>query len=143
MPEMWSLIRRDSPVMVNVPHAGVGVPDELAVRLTTAALRMPDTDWHVEKLYAALAPAHDVTLMSAGYSRFVVDLNRDPSGQALYPGASNTEVCPLSTFHDEPVYRDGMAPDAAEIEQRIRQYWRPYHAQLATEIERIRTRHGY
>jgi len=129
--------------MVNVPHAGVGVPDELAVRLTTAALRMPDTDWHVEKLYAALAPAHDVTLMWAGYSRFVVDLNRDPSGQALYPGASNTEVCPVSTFHDEPVYRDGMAPDAAEIEQRIRHYWRPYHAQLATEIERIRTRHGY
>jgi N-formylglutamate amidohydrolase len=143
MAEMCTLIRRDGPVMVNVPHAGVGMPDGWAQRLTAEALRMPDTDWHVDKLYADFAPGHEVTLMCAGYSRMVVDLNRDPSGQALYPDASNTEVCPVSTFHNEPIYRAGMAPDAVEVEQRIRQFWRPYHVQLAAEIERIRARHGY
>ena len=143
MSELWSLIHRDGPVIINVPHAGIVVPDAWATRLTTAARRLPDTDWHVEKLYAAIAPEHGVTLMWARHSRIVVDLNRDPSGQALYAGAANTEICPLGTFHDEPVYRPGMEPDAAEIARRVEQYWRPYHAQLAAEIERIKARHGY
>ena len=143
MRELWSLMRRDGPVIVNVPHAGIVVPDACAARLTAEARRCPDTDWHVEKLYAAVAPEHGATLMWAGFSRIVVDLNRDPSGIALYPDASNTGICPTSTFHDEPVYRNGMSPDATEIAQRVRQYWRPYHAQLAAEIERIKARHGY
>ena len=143
MSELWSLIRRDSPLMVNVPHAGIVVPDTLTSRLTAEALRCPDTDWHVEKLYASLAPAHGATLMWARHSRIVVDLNRDPCGNALYPGATNTGICPIGTFHDESIYQAGMAPDATEIAQRVAQYWRPYHAQLATEIERIKARHGY
>lgn len=143
MSELWTLIRRDGPVIVNVPHAGVMLPEGWAARLTAEALKSPDTDWHVEKLYASFALEHGASLMWASHSRIVVDLNRDPSGQALYPGAANTGICPVSTFHDEPVYRPGMAPDAAEIAQRVVQYWRPYHAQLAAEIERIKARHGY
>ncbi len=142
MSDLWSLIRRNGPVIVNVPHAGITVPDALATRLTSEALRMPDTDWHVEKLYA-FAPEHEVTLMWAKYSRTVADLNRDPSGDALYPGASNTEICPINTFHDEPIYRAGMAPGAAELAERVAQYWQPYQAQLSAEIERIKARHGY
>ena len=136
-------MRRDGPLVVNVPHAGIAVPEAVAARLTAEALRMPDTDWHVEKLYASLVPEYQTTLMWARYSRFVVDLNRDPSGHALYPGAANTGICPVGTFHDEPVYRTGMAPDATEMAQRVQQYWRPYQAQLAAEIERIKARHGY
>lgn len=142
MSELWSLIRRDGPVIVNVPHAGIAVPDALATRLTSEALQMPDTDWHVEKLYG-FAPALEATLMWAKYSRIVVDLNRDPSGDALYPGASNTEICPIRTFHDAPIYKAGVAPDALEIAERIAQYWRPYHVQLSAEIERITAIHGY
>jgi N-formylglutamate amidohydrolase len=143
MPELWSLMRRDGPVIVDVPHAGIGLPDAWAARLTAAALCLPDTDWHVEKIYASIAPQCEVTLMWATYSRFVVDLNRDPCGNALYPGASNTGICPISTFRDDPVYRSGMAPDATEVGRRVDQYWRPYQAQLAAEIERIKARHGY
>ncbi len=143
MAELWSLVRRDGPVMVNVPHAGIDVPDSLASHLTAAARQMPDTDWHVDRLYAPIAAALDVTLMSATHSRIVVDLNRDPGGNALYPGAANTEICPTSTFHDEPIYLAGTAPDAGGISARVEQYWRPYQAQLAAEIGRIKARHGY
>ncbi len=142
MPELWSLARGDSAVIVNVPHAGTRLPDGLSARFTAAALELPDTDWHVDKLYD-FVPACGVTLMCAQYTRFVVDLNRDPSGNALYPGASNTEICPATTFHDKPVYKPGSAPDAVEIAARVENYWRPYHLQLAAEIDRIKARHGY
>ena len=143
MSELWSLMRRDGPVIVNVPHAGIALPEGWASRLTADGLRLPDTDWHVEKLYASFAPGQDATLMWARYSRIVVDLNRDPSGAVLYPGASNTEICPVSTFRDEPIYRPGTAPGATEIAERVRQYWRPYHLSLAAEIARVRERYGY
>ena len=79
------------------------MPDAIAARLTPAARALPDTDWHVEKLFAF---ARDIgaTLIVATHSRYVVDLNRDPSGAALYPGADNTELCPTRTFADEPIY---------------------------------------
>jgi hypothetical protein len=48
-----------------------------------------------------------VTLVVATHSRYVVDLNRDPGGRALYPGADNTELCPTRTFADEAIYAAG------------------------------------
>ena len=82
-------------------------------------------------------------MLVATHSRYVVDLNRDPSGAALYPGADNTELCPARTFASEPLYADGRAPDSREIAARRAEYFDPYHAQLAAEIERVRARHGY
>jgi N-formylglutamate amidohydrolase len=136
------LVRGDAPLVIDVPHAGTHVPPALAQRLTPAARAVPDTDWHVEKLYAFARDA-GVTLLVATHSRYVVDLNRNPSGIALYPGADNTELCPTRTFASEPVYSDGGGPDAREIAARRSEYFDPYHAQLAAEIERVRARHGY
>jgi N-formylglutamate amidohydrolase len=139
---LWKLTAGHGPVIVDVPHAGVEIPDAIAARLTPAALARPDTDWHVEKLYD-FAAEFDATLMCATHSRYVVDLNRDPSGSALYPGADNTEVCPTRTFASEPVYVDGGAPQPPEVAERIEEYFTPYHARLAAEIARVRARHGY
>ncbi len=142
MKPLWTLHEGDSPLIVDVPHAGTFVPTDIAVRLSPAAQPMPDTDWHVEKLYA-FAPDAGATLLYATHSRYVVDLNRDPSGVALYAGADNTEVCPTRTFASEPIYRDGAAPDAAEVAARVAEYFDPYHAMLAAQIERVRARHGF
>lgn len=139
---LWKLQRGWSPLLINVPHAGTLIPASLAGRLTPAALAVPDTDWQVDRLYVP-AIQQGASLMVATHSRIVVDLNRDPSGAALYPGASNTELCPTSTFDDRPHYLDGEVPDGHEIEARRRQYWQPYHDRLAEEIEAIRARHGY
>lgn len=138
---LFERVRGDSPLIVNVPHAGTHLPAELHARLTPAARAVPDTDWHVEKLYA-FAPAAGVTLMHATHSRFVVDLNRDPAGVALYAGADNSELCPTGTFDSAPIYV-GTPPDAAEIEARTRTFFAPYHETLRGEIERVRARHGY
>ena len=127
---------------MNVPHAGTHVPWSIAPMLTADARAMPDTDWHVEKLYAFAADA-GATLMCATHSRYVVDLNRDPSGAALYAGADNTEVCPLRTFADAPVYVPGAVLTTEDIGTRVAAYFLPYHAALAAEIARVRERHGY
>ena len=55
MISLHHLHRGDSPLIVDVPHAGTFVPPELAARLSAAALALPDTDWHVDKLYAFAA----------------------------------------------------------------------------------------
>jgi N-formylglutamate deformylase len=137
----WLLARGDSPLIIDVPHAGTFIPDELSSRLSAAALVFPDTDWHVDKLYA-FARDSGATLMTATHSRYLVDLNRDPSGAALYAGADNTELCPTLTFASEPIYGSDP-PDGAEIDARRAAYFEPYHAQLAAEIERVRARHGF
>ena len=79
-----------------MPHAGTHLPDAIALRLTGIARTVPDTDWHVDKLYAFARDA-GATLMAATHSRIVVDLNRDPTGAVLYPGAI---FCAGATYRD-------------------------------------------
>jgi N-formylglutamate deformylase len=110
--------------------------------MTDAALGLPDTDWHLERLYDFLDEL-GASLLVATHSRYVIDLNRPPDDANLYPGQDTTGLVPLDTFAREPVYRDGMAPDEADVAQRIGQYWRPYHERLAASLEALRAMHGY
>jgi N-formylglutamate deformylase len=139
---MWRLARGDNALIVNVPHAGTLVPEAVGTRLTRAARALPDTDWHVEKLFDFVTQS-GATLMTATQSRYVIDLNRDPSGAALYAGADNTELCPTRTFADEPIYAPNDAPAPDEVTQRTVTHFLPYHQTLAAEIQRVRDRHGY
>ena len=142
MTDLWTLTRGDGPVIVNVPHAGTHVPASIGATLTLDARTLPDTDWHVEKL-CAFAAQTGATLMCATHSRYVVDLNRDPSGAALYAGADNTEICPTRTFANAPVYMPGTEPSSDDVGARVAACFLPYHAALAAQIERVRARHGY
>lgn len=129
-----------APLLVSLPHDGTFVPDAIAARLTAPARALPDTDWHVGRLYA-IARALDASILRPYASRYVVDLNRSPEGAALYPGRRETGLVPMVTFADEPVWREGLAPDGAEVAARVEAWWRPYHAALAAELARLRRRH--
>lgn len=143
MTTLYTLARGDAPLVINIPHVGTWVPTELRPLMTAQALGVPDTDWHVDRLYD-FARARGVTLMAATHSRYVVDLNRDPEGAALYPGASNTELCPTGRFDGGPVWCDGAAADPLlDVAARRRAYFDPYHAQLRAELDRVHARHGY
>ncbi len=140
--DAFTLQRGESPLLVSVPHSGTLLPGALADRLTPQAQALPDTDWHVEKLYEC-APSLDVTCLVAHYSRYLIDLNRDPSGASLYPGRSVTELCPTTSFAGEPLYRQGEAPSPSEIDTRRTRYFDPYHAALRAELDRLKARHGF
>jgi N-formylglutamate deformylase len=133
----------EAPLVISVPHSGTELPPALAARLTPQALRFPDTDWHVARLYD-FAPGLGVTMIVARHSRYLIDLNRPPDDAALYSVAAQTGLCPLLSFAGEPLYLDGTTRLAAEeIGQRRAQYWQPYHDALQAQLERARRRHGY
>lgn len=136
----FTLTRGRVPLLISFPHSGTWLPDDLAARLTDEARRVPDTDWLVPELYS-FAHQLGAWTLEAHASRYVIDLNRDPSGESLYPGQSTTALCPIDTFDMAPVYRDAP-PDAAEIQQRIARYWQPYHNALRQSIAAIQRQHG-
>lgn len=137
--DVW--IDGDSPLLIDVPHAGTYMPPALRAQMTPIAQTVPDADWHVHLLYG-FAGEVGASLMAATHARYVVDLNRDPQGAALYPGADNSERVPLLSFDREPLYA-GAAPDAAEVERRMARYWTPYHRRLRQRLDAIRARHGH
>ena len=116
--EPFHLTRGKTPLLLSVPHAGIQIPETVAGSLTDEARDVPDTDWHVDRLYD-FAGELGAGMLVATHSRYVIDLNRDPDGQPLYPGADNTELCPTTMFDGQPIYRDGAAPDTAEIARRL------------------------
>ncbi len=138
---VFTLHEGDAPLLVSLPHDGSEIPPALAARMTEGACRAPDTDWHVSRLYA-FARELGASVLVPRHSRYVVDLNRPPDDASLYPGQNTTGLCPAVRFSGEPVYREGEAPDPAEVAARVERYWRPYHDALETELRRLRARHG-
>jgi N-formylglutamate deformylase len=137
----YTLHQGTAPLLVSLPHDGSAIPADLLARMTPEARRAPDTDWHVSRLYA-FARDLGASVLVPRYSRYVIDLNRGEDDTSLYPGQNTTGLVPLVRFTGDPVYLDGQAPDEAEVVARIRTYWRPYHAALRGELERIRARDG-
>nr|WP_188909246.1 N-formylglutamate deformylase [Aureimonas endophytica] len=129
-----------SPVILAFPHTGTAVPPDILVRLNAEGRLLRDTDWHVERLYDGLLS--EASVVRATFHRYVIDANRDPSGESLYPGQNTTGLVPLTDFDGQPIWREGAEPDAAEIARRMETFHAPYHAALAAEIERVKERHG-
>lgn len=130
----------DSPIVMGQPHGGLCVPDDIAARLNDTGRALADTDWHINRLYEGLLP--DATVVQSHVHRYVIDANRDPEGVSLYPGQNTTTLVPLTDFDGLPIWQEGQAPSANEIAQRRQTYHAPYHAALAQELHRVRTRHG-
>lgn len=141
-PDLFTLRHGSAPLLISLPHDGAFIPPALAARMQPAARGAPDTDWWMSKLYGPIAEALDASLLVPTHSRYVVDLNRPPDDTALYPGQNTTGLCPLTRFSGDAVYLEGEAPDEHEIAGRVERFWRPYHAALAGELQRLRGRHG-
>lgn len=141
MSDVCVLHRGTAPLLVSLPHDGTELPPELAQRMTDAARGVPDTDWHVSRLYA-FARGLGASVLVPKYSRYVVDLNRPPDDASLYPGQNTTGLCPMRRFSGEAVYLPGREPSEDEVRGRVERYWRPYHDALRDELERLRAAHG-
>ncbi|NIE64757.1 N-formylglutamate deformylase [Burkholderia sp. Ax-1719] len=141
MTDLYTLERGDAPLVISIPHLGTAIPEALRSQYTDVALTVADTDWHLDRLYA-FAQSLGATILGARVSRYVIDLNRPPNDESLYPGQTTTSLCPTETFRGEPIYRPGCEPDAAERQRRVEAYWQPYHQTLRAELQRLRSRHA-
>lgn len=131
-----------APLLVSIPHDGRYVPPEMAQGMSKVGRAIPDTDWDVNRLYK-FARELGASVLTANYSRYVVDLNRSASDEALYAGQVSTGLCPAATFAGEPIYLPGKQPDEREKPARIKAYWQPYHEKLAAALAEIKARFGY
>ena len=142
MTPIYTLQQGSAPLLVSMPHIGTDIPADLRGHYVPRALQVEDTDWHLARLYNFLVELGASVLMPT-MSRYVIDLNRPPDDAPMYPGASNTELCPTRFFTGELLYQSGLEPDAAERMRRRDVYWQPYHSALAGELARLKAQHGY
>jgi len=132
------VIEGGGPLILGLPHTGTFLPPEIVERLNARGRILADTDWHIDRLYKDLLP--DVTIVRATFHRYVIDANRPPDGESLYPGQNTTGLVPLTDFDGVPIWE--MPPDAAEVEDRRRRFHQPYHAALAEQVARVRAAQG-
>ncbi|THH37281.1 N-formylglutamate deformylase [Aliishimia ponticola] len=128
----------NSPIVLGLPHTGTHVPDNIRAQLNERGRGLGDTDWHIHSLYEGLLPG--ATTVRATFHRYVIDANRDPSGQSLYPGQNTTGLVPLTDFDGQDIWT--TPPSEADIEARRETFHAPYHAALQAELERVRDLHG-
>lgn len=138
----YDFVQGHGPLVISIPHLGIDIPEAIASRMVPDVLNSPDTDRHVDRLYDFAADL-GASVLSARYSRYVIDLNRPKEDENLYPGQDTTGLVPVDTFDKKPLYRPGDEPTAEEIAGRIEAYWQPYHARLAQALADAKARHGY
>ena len=132
------------PVLLSIPHSGTLFPKEIKNQYVPELIGQPDdTDWYLDKLYD-FASEMGITVIQAIYSRWVIDLNRNPGNTALYDdGRIITSLCTLTDFLGNPIYRDHQyEPDKTEIERRKKTYFWPYHHKIHEQIQKIKDEFG-
>jgi N-formylglutamate deformylase len=141
MSSSYTLSKGNIGMLISMPHNGEAIASEIANTMTDTAIKVPDTDWYMDKLYD-FAGELGISVIKPKYSRYVIDLNRDITGINLYPGANSTELCPTTAFDNSPLYISGKTPDEKEISRRIDCYWHPYHQALKNTIEEMKAEFG-
>lgn len=136
----------ESPLVVEVPHAGLWLDGEsLARTIVPARCIGRDADLHVDALFQD-APGEGATLLVARTSRYLVDLNRgenDFDGEAVEGGGrtpwARGLIWRLSTDGD-PVLAERLS--RRELERRLDLVYRPYHRTLQALLDRKLARFG-
>lgn len=131
------VIRGKGPVILGQPHCGTFVPEKIRACLNPHGRELVDTDWHVDRLYDGLLS--DATIVRAKFHRYVVDANRDPSGQFLYVDHNTTGLIPQVSFDNESIWKQPLGK--LDLEQRL-QYHSAYHHALQAKLQRLQKRHA-
>lgn len=129
------------PLVCDSPHSGTSYPADFRYAIDHALLRMGE-DTHIERLWGH-APKVGATLVAARFPRTYIDPNRslsdlDPSmidgqwpGEAQ-PGLRTLELGMGLVWRQTPTRQSiyDRQLSVAEVQNRIDNFWRPYHAAL-------------
>lgn len=131
------------PILVSVPHCGIDFPNDIADQYNPEMIDSPeDTDWFVDKLYDFVADM-GITMIHAKYSRWVIDLNRDPESKPLYAdGRVITGLTPTTDFNSKPLYKS-EGPDDDEIKRRVDKYYTPYYNKIREILDGFQSEHDH
>lgn len=131
------------PMIISIPHCGTDFPEELKDDfLPDQMASLDDTDWFLQDLND-FAPAMGITVVYARYSRWVIDLNRDPKSAPLYhDGRLITGLATTTDFLGNPIYKKGKEPDQQEINRRLEFYFWPYYTKIQELIDERKKEFG-
>lgn len=132
------------PIVISVPHCGIAFPEEIIGKYQPNLIQQPDdTDWFVHQLYS-FASNLGITIIHANYSRWVIDLNRDPKSVPLYnDGRIITALCPSTDFLGNNLYQsENDIPSKVEIERRLDKYYWPYYSAIESELDLLKNKFG-
>ncbi|MBV6881967.1 N-formylglutamate amidohydrolase [Epilithonimonas ginsengisoli] len=131
------------PIIISVPHAGTFIPQDIKSMMNPELSdKLDDTDWFIDKLYG-FATNLGITIITANYSRWVVDLNRNPQNQPLYnDGRVITDVVTVTDFNGNQIYKDNYIPDSEEVSRRVELYHKPYHEKLDELLQQTKAEFG-
>ena len=139
MTASYTFHKGELPLLISVPHDGRRLSSDMRGAMSELGSSLPDTDWHVTKLYEFVRDL-GASMLTANFSRYVVDLNRPADDTALYAGQVATGLCPLKTFDGEDIYSGEVTVDT---EHRINSYWRPYHDKIEATLTELCATYGY
>ena len=160
MPRMETWLRvvpGATPLVLDSPHSGTGYPADFGYACDMRELRQAE-DTHVEKLYD-FAPSLGIAWIEALFPRSYLDPNRNVTeiDAEMFADAWTGEVVsePKArakvrlgkgliwrvTDSGVPIYSRKLR--AAEVQSRIEQCWKPYHAAVEGAIDAAHRRHGY
>ncbi len=125
------------PFILSVPHCGTEFPKELQEDYVPEMMASPDdTDWFVQDLYN-FANELGITIIYAKYSRWVIDLNRDPESKPLYnDGRIITGLTSTTDFFGKDIYiSKDKIPNQEEIERRLSTYYWPYYRKIEALLQ--------
>jgi N-formylglutamate deformylase len=143
------------PLVCDSPHSGTAYPADFGVAVPLALLRRGE-DTLVHTLWEQW-PQHGATLIEATFPRTYIDPNREEEdlNPAMLDGAWPETLAPSVKTQQglgliwEKINQAGKSTpmydrllSVAEVQQRITQYWRPYHAALAQAIRWSMDRFG-
>lgn len=131
------------PVIISIPHCGTEFPDELIDDYLPQQVGLiDDTDWFLQDLND-FAASIGITVVYAKYSRWVIDLNRDPKSAPLYnDGRLITGLTTTTDFIGNPIYKPGKEPDQNEIERRLKVYFWPYYQKVQELLDERKKQFG-
>lgn len=122
------------PILVSVPHCGTAIPEDIASGMNPRLLPPDDTDFYVERLYEFVLEM-GATMVHANYSRWVIDLNRDPESKPLYSdGRVITGLVTETDFLGNPIYLHDL-PSGNDVIFRLENFYKPYHSEISHQLK--------
>ncbi|MCY9697159.1 N-formylglutamate amidohydrolase [Paenibacillus alginolyticus] len=126
-------IKRSNPIsalIASIPHGSSQITPEMRENKKSDTL-LANNDWFLNELYNFLAGLH-ITVLSANYSRYVIDVNRDINIKHLNEEYTRSLIYQKSTFGKE-IYDTPLVDEI--ISNRIQTFYMPYHNHLSEEID--------
>jgi N-formylglutamate deformylase len=140
------------PVIVDVSRSGRLYPIDFRSPLPFSALH-DNVSMYVDEIWRD-APSHGATMLQALFPNTYIDANRHElditpdmiEGEWPVPleptvAKSGLGLLKSKSRYGEPLQEGKLT--VAQVQHRLDRYWRPYHRELASVMDRMLTAHGF